>query len=63
MPKSRHRKSQKKKAQNRTKRMQAEQKKQMNEYLKQLQAAQAENEPIAAPYNPNKGPNPYKLGE
>ena len=62
MPKSRHRKNQKKKSQNRTSRLQSEKKKQMEEYLKELKEAQTPVPKKENPYNPNEMKNPYNLG-
>jgi hypothetical protein len=62
MPKSRHRKNQKKKSQNRTVRLQAEKKKRMEEYLKELQNSQSPPTSPETPYNPNEMKNPYNLG-
>ena len=61
MPKSKHRKNQKKKAQQRTHNINAAKKKQMEEYLKKLEDGQSP--PVTeTPYNPNQMKNPYSLG-
>ena len=63
MPKSRNRKTQKKKAQNRTKQIEARRHKEMTEYLNKLKEAQEEGKGVEAPpYNPNQMRNPYNLG-
>lgn len=59
MPKSKHRKNQKKKARQRTERLVAEKKKQMNQFIKMMEQQQMEK-PL-----PNTAPpqNPYNISE
>jgi len=63
MPKSRHRKNQKKKAQQRTEKLKVEKKKQMDEFLNQLKEKETSQSQVDTPYNPNEMKNPYNLGK
>lgn len=63
MPKSKHRKNQKKKAQQRTKKLKSQKKKQMDELLNQLKETQTPQSSVDVPYNPNEMKNPYNLGQ